>query len=152
MKPTTRVIAFLFVAGLTGGKAAAEPKQSEAAAAPRAKVDTKAKAAAQARDDAYAQRAEFVERMEKELVGIQHELDKLAAKVERVGGAAKAEAKTRLETVREKWAQAKKQLDQAKSATESTWDDVKGGFKKAEVELKGSVEKTRQWLSDKIAP
>ena len=54
--------------------------------------------------------------------------------------------------MRKKWAQAKKQLDRAESATESTWNDVKGGFEKSYGELKDSFEKTRQWLSEKIEP
>jgi hypothetical protein len=54
--------------------------------------------------------------------------------------------------VREKWAQAKKQLDGAETATESNWDDVKNGFKQSYADLKDSFNKTRQWLSDKIAP
>jgi hypothetical protein len=48
--------------------------------------------------------------------------------------------------------QAKKQLDLAESATESSWEDVKGSFKKSLDDLKDSIDKTRQWLSDKIAP
>jgi hypothetical protein len=44
------------------------------------------------------------------------------------------------------------QLDTAKSATESTWDDVKAGFKKGYSELKDGFNQARQWVSDKIAP
>jgi hypothetical protein len=43
-------------------------------------------------------------------------------------------------------------LDKAKNATESTWDDVKAGFKKAYSELKDGFNQARQWVSDKIAP
>ena len=86
------------------------------------------------------------------LAEIQEELDRLSAKVDRSSGVVKVEGETQLEAVREKWAQAKKQLDRAESATESTWDDVKGGFETLYGELKDSFEKTRQWLSDKIEP
>jgi len=146
MRHTILVITFLIVAALavgctsTDGKPAGGPKQSETGPA-------------QAMQDyTYAQKAEFVDKMKKELVEIQEELDRLSAKVDRSSGAAKADARTKLEAVREKWAQAKKQLDQAESATDSTWDDVKGGFKKSYGELMDSFEKTRQWLSDKIEP
>jgi chromosome segregation ATPase len=159
MRHTILVIAFLLVAAFavgcksTDGKSAAETKQRENAAAQLDKAKTETKEAAQAvQDYAYAQKTEFVEKMKKELVEIQEELDRLSAKVERSSAAAKADAKVKLEAVREKWAQAKKQLDQAESATESTWDDVKGGFKKLYGELKDSFDKTRQWLSDKIEP
>jgi len=159
MKHTILVITFLLVAGLavscasTDGKSAAGPRQRENAAAQLDKAKMETKEAAQAMQDyTYAQKAEFVDKMKKELAEIQEELDRLSAKVEKSSGAAKAEAKKQLEAVREKWALAKKQLDQAESATESTWDSVKGGFKKSYGELKDSFEKTRQWLSEKIEP
>jgi peptidoglycan hydrolase CwlO-like protein len=146
MRHTILVITFLIVAALAVGckskdeKSPVGLKQSQTAA-PQAMPDY-----------TYAQKAEFVDKMKKELVQIQEELDQLSAKVDRSSGAAKADAKTQLDAVRDKLTQAKKQLDQAESATESTWDDVKGGFKKIYGELKDSFEKTRQWLSDKIEP
>jgi Skp family chaperone for outer membrane proteins len=130
---------------------ASKPGETAAAHLDRAKAETK-EAAQAMRDYAYAEKTEFADKMKKELVSIQEELDRLGAKVDRASGAAKADAKVKLETVREKWAQAKKQLDQAESATESSWDDVKNGFKQSYVDLKDSFAKTRQWLSDKIAP
>jgi hypothetical protein len=45
-----------------------------------------------------------------------------------------------------------KQLDEAKNATESTWDSVKVGTKKAYNGLKDDFQQARQWASDKIAP
>ena len=45
-----------------------------------------------------------------------------------------------------------KQLDEVKNASESTWDSVKAGSKKAYDELKDSFQQSRQWLSDKVAP
>ena len=159
MKHTILVISFLLVAAFavgckkTDGKSAAETKHRENAAEQLDKAKTETKEAAQAKQDyAYAQKAEFVDKMKKELVDIQEELDRLSAKVERSSGAAKADAKAKLEVVREKWAQAKKQLDQAESATESTWNDMKDGFKKLYSELRESFDKTRQWLSDTIEP
>jgi hypothetical protein len=117
----------------------------------KAKAETK-EAAQAMRDYAYAEKTEFVDRMGKELVSIQEELDRLGTKVDKASGAAKADAKVKLQTARDKWAQAKKQLDQAETATESSWDDVKTGFKQSYGDLKDSFDKTRQWLSDKIAP
>ena len=90
--------------------------------------------------------------MTKELADIQTELDRLSAKVEKSTGEAKAEAKLKLEAAREQWAKAKKQLEAAQGATESTWDDVKSGVKKSYGELQDSVAKARQWVSDKIEP
>ena len=133
-------IATAVAVGLTStdGTSAAGPERGESGAAKR--------------DYTHAQKAEFVRKMKEELVDIRKELDRLSAKVDKSSGAAKADAQARLEVVRKKWAQAKKRLDQAESATESTWDDVKDGFRKSYGELKDSFEKARQWLSDKIAP
>jgi hypothetical protein len=54
--------------------------------------------------------------------------------------------------VRGKFAQTKQQLDQAENATESTWGDVKSGFRESYAGLKESIGITRRWLSDRIAP
>jgi hypothetical protein len=153
------VTSLLGVAALAMGctskevKAAVAPKQAEPAALhlEQAKADTK-EAAQAMREYAYAEKAEFVVKTKKDLVGIENELDRLGAKVESAGGSAKADAKVRLTAVREKWAQAKTLLDRAETATESNWNDVKSGFKQSYADLKDSFDKTRQWLSDKIAP
>jgi len=63
-----------------------------------------------------------------------------------------ADAKARLAVVREKWVKTRQQLNQAQNATESTWNDVKGGFKGSYADLKDSVAATRLWLSQRIAP
>jgi hypothetical protein len=151
MRHATRILAFLVAAALvtsctqTNGKSPPAPKQSE----------TKNEASDAARtvtDYAYAQKAVFVDKMKRELVTIQEELDRLSTKIDKAGGATKADAKTKLAAVREQWVRVKTQLDQAEGATESSWDDMKGGFRNAYGDLQSSVATTRQWLSDKIAP
>ena len=153
------VIAFLLALALAAGckstveKSTAATKQDELAALQLGKAKAATKEAAQAMEDyAFTQKAEFVAAMNKELVAIQEELDHLTAKVESSGGAVKADAKAKLEAAREKWALTKRALDQAESATESSWKDVKGGFRESYAGLKDSIAMTRQWLSDKIAP
>jgi hypothetical protein len=54
--------------------------------------------------------------------------------------------------LRDQAAQLNKQLDDAKNATESTWDSVKAGFSKAYDATKDGFNQARQWVSDKIAP
>jgi hypothetical protein len=49
-------------------------------------------------------------------------------------------------------AQLNTQLEDAANATESTWDTVKNGFKKAYESTKDGIQQARQWVSDKIAP
>ena len=117
------------------------------------KVQTKTEEAAQdMKDYTYAQKNEFVEKMQGQLAEINKDLDQLAAKIEKSSAAAKAEAKPKLAALREQAAKLNQQLDEAKSATESTWNDVKAGFKKGYGELKDSFQQARQWVSEKIAP
>ena len=111
-----------------------------------------AEAAQDMKDYTFAQKAEFTAKMQSQLAGINKDLDQLAAKIEKSSDAAKAEAKPRLQALREKADQLGKQLDEVKNATESTWDSVKAGSKKAYNELKDGFNQSRQWVSDKIAP
>jgi hypothetical protein len=128
-----------------------KPDDSATAQLGRAKAETQEAAQAMA-DYAYARKAEFVAKMKREMLILQEDLDRLTAKVDRSAGAAKADAKARLESVREKFSQTKALLAQTESATESTWNGATGGFRQAYVALRNSVDETRQWLSDKIAP
>ena len=106
------------------------------------KVQAEAKQAAQdMKDYTYAQKAEFVETMQAQLAALNRDLDQLSA-----------EAKPKLQVLRDQMAQLNKQLDEARNATESTWDSVKGGFKKAFEASKEGFQQARQWVSDKIAP
>lgn len=117
----------------------------------KVKQDTK-EAAQDMKDYAYAQKAEFTTKMQAQLADINRDLDQLAAKIEKANDAAKAEAKPKLQALRDQVAKLNKQLDEAKNATESTWGDVKAGFKKGYAELKDGFQSARQWVSDKIAP
>jgi chromosome segregation ATPase len=117
----------------------------------KAQAETK-QAAQDMKDYTYAQKAEFVATMETQLAEINRDLDLLAAKIEKSSAAAKAEAKPKLQVLREQTAKLTKQLDEAKNATESTWADVKAGFKKGYSELKDGFNQARQGVSDKIAP
>jgi len=109
-------------------------------------------AARDLKDYSYAQKNEFVEKMQGQLTEINKDLDKLSARIEKSSDAAKAEANPKLQAMRDQMAKLTKQLDEAKGATESTWNDAKAGFKKGYDELKDSFQQARQWVSDKIAP
>jgi ElaB/YqjD/DUF883 family membrane-anchored ribosome-binding protein len=111
-----------------------------------------AEAAQDMKDYAFAQKAEFTEKMQGQLAAINKDLDQLAAKIEKSSDAAKAEAKPKLQALREKADQLGRQLDDVKNATESTWDSVKTTSKKAFNDLKDGFIQARQWVSDKIAP
>ncbi|MGA2787917.1 MAG: methyl-accepting chemotaxis protein [Verrucomicrobiota bacterium] len=117
------------------------------------KVTTETKAAAQdMKDYTFAQKAEFVAAMQVQLDALNKDIDQLAAKIDSSSDAVKAEAKPKLQALRDQAAQLNKQLDDARNATESTWDSVKGGFNKAYESTKDGFNQARQWVSDKIAP
>ncbi len=117
------------------------------------KVQTETKQAAQdMKDYTYAQKTEFVEKMQTQLAALNHDLDQLSDKVEKSSDAAKAEAKPKLQALRVQADKLSQELDNAKNATESTWDSVKAGTRKAYDELKDGFQQARQWVSDKIAP
>jgi len=116
-----------------------------------AQAETK-QAAQDMKDYTYAQKTEFVENMKGQLAEINRDLDQLSAKIEKANDAAKAEAKPKLQALRDQTDKLNQQLDQVKNATESTWDDIKTGSKKSYNELKDGFQQARQWVSDKIAP
>ena len=130
-----------------------ETENREATAKQLDKVKTETKEAAQdVKDYTYAQKTEFVDKMQAEMAVINRDMDQLAAKIEKANDAAKAEAKPKLQALREQTDKLNQQLDKAKSATESTWDDVKAGAKKSYSDLKDDFQQARQWVSDRIAP
>ena len=117
------------------------------------KVQAETKQAAQnMKDYTFAEKAEFVARMQGQLTEISRDLGRLSARVEKGSAAAKAEAKPKLQALRDQVASLNQQLDQAKNATESTWDDVKAAAQTAYNGLKDGVQQARQWVSDKVAP
>jgi len=111
-----------------------------------------AEAAADLKDYTFAQKAEFTASMQKQLAEINRDLDALETKIAGASVAVKAEAKPRIEALRLQSAALTKQLDLVKDSTESTWDSVKAGTKKAYQDLKDGFNSARQWVSEKIAP
>jgi ElaB/YqjD/DUF883 family membrane-anchored ribosome-binding protein len=149
MKPRPLIIiTFLSAAAFAVGC-----KKEETASQQLDKVKTETKEAAQEmKDYTFAQKAEFTDKMQSQLAEINKDLDKLSARIEKSSDAVKAEAKPKLQTLREQTARLNKQLDEARNATESTWDSVKATSKKAFNDLKDGFQQARQWVSDKIAP
>jgi len=151
--------AFTVVAFTVGCKPAndgavnpAEPAaESAAAKLDQARQETK-EAVQATKDYAYAQKTEFVETMRAQLADLNKEMEELAAKVETSTGVAKEEAAAKLQALREKTAGLNQKLEEVGNATESTWAEVKTGFKKAYDETKKSINEARQWLSEKISP
>ena len=148
MKHKALLLTFLAVAAITVGCDKAETTSQQLD-----KVQDKtAEAAQDMKDYTFAQKAEFTAKMQSQLAEINKDLDQLAAKIEKSSATAKAQAQPKLQALREKADQLGKQLDEAGNATESTWDSVKAGSKKAFDELKEGFNQARQWVSEKIAP
>ena len=130
-----------------------KPSEDNSTAQQLDKVKTETKADAQEmKDYAFAQKAEFVATMQGQLDALNKDMDALSAKIEKSSDAVKADAKPKLQALRDEAARLNKQLDEAKNATESTWDSVKASSKKAYDGLKNDFQQARQWASDKIAP
>ena len=149
MKNTLPVITILFIGALSMGC------DKEQASASR-KIDALKVETAQAEQDinnyTYAQKAEFSAKMKSQLAEINRDLDQLSARIEGSSDSIKAEAKPKLEALREQTALLNKQLGAVENATESTWDSVKSGTSKAYEAVKEGFQQSRQWVSDKIAP
>ena len=148
MKNKTLAITFLSIAAFAVGCGKEQTTSQQID-----KVQTETKQAAQdMKDYTFAQKDEFVKAMQAQLDALNKDLDQLSAKIDSSSDAVKAEAKPKLQVLRDQAAQLNKQLDEAKNATESTWDSVKAGFTKAYDSTKDGFNKARQWVSDKIAP
>ena len=148
MKNNLLLITFLsvvtFVLGCDKEKTAAQQLET-------IKAETK-EAAADMKDYTFAQKAEFVTYMQGQLNALDADLDKLAAKIEKSSDAVKADAKPKLQALRDQAANMKQQLVNSQNATETTWESVKTASKKAYTSLAASFADARQWASDKIAP
>jgi chromosome segregation ATPase len=148
MTNKTWVITFLSIAVFAVGC-----KKEQSTSQQMDKVQTETKQAAQdMKDYTFAQKAEFVSTMQGQLDALNKDLDQLSAKIDSSSDAVKAEAKPKLQTLRDQVAKLNTQLDDAKNATESTWDAVKSGFNKSYEATKDGFNQARQWVSDKIAP
>lgn len=148
MKQKALVVTLLSMAALMLG-CNQEPTTSEQI--DKAKTETAA-AQQDLKDYTYAQKTEFVTKMQAQLDALNKDLDQLSAKIERSSDAVKAEAKPKLQALRDQSAESAEQLDKVRNATESTWDSVKATSQKAFDSAKDGFQQARQWVSDKIAP
>ena len=104
------------------------------------------------KDYTFAEKAKFTEQMKRLLARINRDIDQIDAKIAKADADAKAKAKPKLHALRLKADQLGKQIEAAGNADEANWDRVKADAKSAYSELKDGVNRTRQWVSDKIAP
>jgi len=133
-------------------KSASQKRQEELIAKLDQDKKDKDEAIKETMDYTYRQRVEFIDSMNKELAEIQKDLDQLSEKAEKTKSEAKADAKIKLDALRQEMELTKKHIKETENSDEQTWEDVKKGFRKANADMKKSFENTRQWLSDKIEP
>ena len=150
MKNTLLATAFFAIAAFAAG---CKPSDDDSTSRQlhAVKIETKADAQ-EMKDYAYAQRAEFVKTMQAQLDALKKDIDALSTRIENSSDAVKADAKPKLQALRDEVASLNKQLDEARNSTESTWDSVKAGTRKTYNGLKDNFQQARQWASDKIAP
>ena len=148
MKNKSLLITFLAVATFAVG---CDREKTAAQQIETIKSETK-DAAQDMKEYTYAQKADFVTYMQGQLNTLDADLDKLETKIAKSSDAVKADAKPKLQALREQAANMKQQLIDSQNATESTWDSVKTASRKTWDSLAKSFTEARQWASDKIAP
>ena len=103
-------------------------------------------------DYSYAQKEKFVKKMENELARLKKDIIALEEKAKKAGGSAKMEAKTRIQEIKNGTKELEKKINMMKDATEDKWDDIKVKFNESMDGVKDAIEKSRTWISEKIAP
>jgi DNA anti-recombination protein RmuC len=148
MKNKTTILVLLSTAALWVG---CNKEQTTSQQIDKVRAETE-QAAQQMKDYTYSEKSAFVKTMEVQLAALNRDLDQLAAKVARSSDSVKAEAKPKLQALRDQSGKLSQQLDEVKNATESTWGSVKDSFNHAYESSKNGFQQARLWASDKIAP
>ena len=148
MKNKPLLITFLSAAALVVG---CDQEKTTSEQVDHIKTETR-QAAADRKDYTFAEKAEFVTAMQGRLATLNLDLDQLSISIGRSSDAVQAEAKPKLQALRDQAAKLNQQLADDSNATESTWDSVKAGTKNAYDTMVASFADARQWVSDKIKP
>lgn len=148
----SQLVPVLLLAALVAAcnKSAPDNDATAAQQLDQAKQDT-IQAAQDMKNYTYAQKDEFVKKMQPELDALNAELVQLSAKIDRASDTVKAEAKPKLDALRAQVAALGVDLDQAKNATASTWDDVKAGAQKALDATTESFKEAGQWIDKQFS-
>ena len=100
----------------------------------------------------YSRKEEFTTFMKTNLDKLNQEIEQLAAKISTLSAAAQADAKEKLQALREQAQRLGQHFDKVQNASAGSWDAAKADMSKAYDDLKAGITKARQWLSEKIAP
>src|SRR5689334_5253514 len=123
MKHQNLLITLLAVSAFAVGceKSATENREATAKQIDKVQAETK-EAAQEMKNYSYAQKGEFVQKMQGQLSGLNRDLDELGARIEKSSDAVKAEAKPKLQALRDQTVQLNQKLDEVKNASESAWE------------------------------
>jgi len=135
-----------------GDNAPASPAPPAASTAPPAAQTSSSTPAQDTSTYTFAQKDEFETTMKANLDRINAEIADLSAKIDKANDQAKADAKPKLQALRDQAAKLGEMLSKAQVATSSSWDAVKADFKTGFADLEVGVTDARKWLSEKIAP
>jgi predicted nucleic acid-binding Zn-ribbon protein len=100
----------------------------------------------------YKEKPQFVAKMKSELAEVNDEIKKLSEKIASSSEKAKEDAQPKLDRLKEKAKNLDGYVAKTEDATESTWDEVKSGSKKALEDVKEGFNDARAWVAEKIAP
>ena len=119
MKHQNLLITLLAVSAFAVGceKSATENREATAKQIDKVQAETK-EAAQEMKNYSYAQKGEFVQKMQGQLSGLNRDLDELGARIEKSSDAVKAEAKPKLQALRDQTVQLNQKLDEVKNASE----------------------------------
>lgn len=119
----------------------------------RAKAKGKIEEAAVADGDyTYFQRDEFLKYSKREIAKMKNELASLEIKAKQKTGLAQEEAQKKLDELKLSVDQLNEKVKKVKGARKSEWDELQTSFNNSMDNVKYSIRKSRQWLSEKIAP
>ncbi len=156
MKKLFLTVSLFTVALAFGGKPAPEKlagSSAEVTVQSSEKVQTATNDVAPTeRSFTFGQKTEFVMAMRAQFTELNQGMEELAVNIEKSSEAVQAEAKPRLAELREKAGQFDKQLTEIAHATLPTWDVMKTDVETAYAALKDGLAKSRQSVSEKIAP
>jgi uncharacterized lipoprotein YehR (DUF1307 family) len=94
-------------------------------------------------DVSYAKKDDWVSKMKSQA-------NDLSAEIQRLSTNTSEEAKSKLETLKEKSKNLNVEIDKAQNSTESTWSDVKTSSKKAMDEASDSFRDAKDWVAKKL--
>jgi septal ring factor EnvC (AmiA/AmiB activator) len=152
MKHTKLIFALvlaLFVAGCDkSGTTSADASTSQ-------QLDQMKQDAKQTADDisnyTYAQKQEFITKMQAEVDELNAEFAQLSAKIAKASDATKAAAQPKLDDLKAQMAALNTDLDQAKASTETTWDQVKASVQKGYDSTKQAFVNAGQWIDKQVS-